>query len=244
MSWWSALADIGLGVAAPFTGGASLAGIPAVNALAGAKSGSNPLTDASQLIGGQQAGKNNALVAQGNLNQGSDRNALTAYQDQQAAQNQAAQLDLQRQQYATKNRADVMRQALIGQLLGSGSFQPTHVSPTGSSGGILASLNANPGALQALKTFGQQGSTAQNTPLSFTGGNILTPPTLSQTPKLDTGSSALGRTGTTLGLAGALTPAILAAIKKIQDQSGSVPIDMSGWGDWQNPQPQEDLGPQ
>ena len=39
MSWWSTIAKIGAGVAAPFTGGASLAAIPAIDGISAAASG-------------------------------------------------------------------------------------------------------------------------------------------------------------------------------------------------------------
>jgi hypothetical protein len=145
-----------------------------------------------QVLGAQQGGANNARIAQGTLNQGANNSLVNLYQAQNNAQTQQAQTDLARQQFATKNRSDVMRQALVGSLLGGGTYQPTHVSPTSSSGGILNSLNANPEALQALKTFGHQGSTAQNTPLTFSGGASVPLPSLAQTPQIDvSGGSSL-----------------------------------------------------
>jgi hypothetical protein len=153
-------------------------------------------------MGGQQAGQNNALATQGQLNQGADRNALQAYQDAQQAQNQAAQTDIQRKDFTNKNRGTTAQQALVGALLGGG-LQPTHVSPTGSSGGVMNSLNANPDALAAMKLFAQQASQAQNTPLQFQGGQILAPPKLTATPQLNANSSGLTKTLQILGALGA-----------------------------------------
>jgi hypothetical protein len=159
----------------------------------------------ANVIGNAQTGANNARIAQGGLNNSANNSLVNLYQAQNNAQTQQAQTDLARQQFATKNRSDVMRQALVGALYGGGTYQPTHVSPTSSSGGILNSLNANPGALQALKTFGQQGSTAQNTPLTFSGGQSVPVPTLAQTPQID-----VNGTGSKISQALSIIGAIMA----------------------------------
>src|SRR5690242_4480481 len=99
------LGAIGAGVAAPFTGGTSLAWLPAALEAGGTVAGA---------LGKQEQGKAQGKAAQANLNQSQDRNAVDLYQAQQNAQNQAGQLDLQRQQFATNNRGASAKQALIG----------------------------------------------------------------------------------------------------------------------------------
>src|SRR6185369_2356311 len=155
MGWLSTLAKVGLVGAAPFTGGASLAAMPATSLLDKIGGGA---AAAGTVMGGQQSGANNARVAQGQLDLSKDRNAIDLYGTQQNAQNQAAQTDLQRQQFTGQNRSSTAKQALIGALLGGGS-KP---------GGLGAMLNASPEAIAAMKTLSSQGSEAQAAPPSFT----------------------------------------------------------------------------
>lgn len=184
MGIMSSLMKFGGLAAAPFTGGASLLATGAGGLL-------DNVGKAGQVMGGQQGGANNARVAQGQLNQGQDRNALDRYQLQQGAQNSAGQLDLQRKGFETGNRSASAKQALIGALLG-GNMAPTSFAGGKSSGGLMRALQANPDALQAMKTLGSQGSQAQNTPLSFTGGELMQAPKLSDVPKIDVGGGKLG----------------------------------------------------
>jgi hypothetical protein len=161
---------------------------------------------AGSVLGKQQAGKAQGKIDQATLNQRQDQNALQLYQDQQAAQNQAAQTDLQRQQFATGNRSTTAKQALIGALLG-GKVTPTSLSGGKASGGLLASLNGNPDALAAMKALGSQGSQAQTTPLTFSGGQMVQAPTLTKLPQVDNGGllSTLASIGQ---IAGSVSPYI------------------------------------
>jgi hypothetical protein len=232
MSWLSALGAIGSAIAAPFTGGTSLAFLPgligggtaAADALAHRGGSANGGTSAlgsigsalgsiGSVLGGQQAGTNNARIAQGQLNTANDRNAIEAYIAQQNAQDRAAQLDLQRQQFASSNRGTTAKQAMIGALLGGG-MTPMSVTPNGVSGGLLRSLNANPEALAALKTMGSQASTAQNTPLSFTGGQILAAPKLTPVPQINAGDGVMGTIAKIAQLGGAASPYLTGLIAK------------------------------
>jgi hypothetical protein len=199
MGLLSSLAKIGLGVAAPFTGGASLAAMPATGLLdkIGGAAGA-----AGTVMGGQQSGANNARVAQGQLDLSKDRNAIDLYGSQQAAQNQAANTDLQRQSFGTANRSATAKQALIGALLGGGS-KP---------GGLGAMLNGSPDAMAAMKMLGSQGSEAQQTPLSFKGGEQIAAPTLTQMPKIDIGDSGSGKLSKILQIIGAVEPYISAGM--------------------------------
>lgn len=162
------------------------------------------LGDLGTVLGKQAQGDASAAAAQGNLDLGMNADLLNLYRSQQDAQNQAADLDLARQQFGTTNRAQVAKQALIGALLGGG-YQPTQIGPGFSSGGLVRSLNSNPDALAALRTLGTQASTAQQTPLSFTGGQLITPPTL-KTPTPVNQKSKKGFWGSIFQDIGAVAP--------------------------------------
>jgi hypothetical protein len=129
----------------------------------------------------------------------------TCIQAQQAAQNTAAQTDLQRKTFESANRSASAKQALIGALLGGG-ITPTKIGPGGASGGILRSLNANPEALAAMKMLGSQGSAAQAMPLEFAGGQQMVAPTLSAAQKIDTGGGTMGTLQKIAQLFGAVSP--------------------------------------
>jgi hypothetical protein len=212
MGWLSSLAKIGLVGAAPFTGGATLAALPAVDAI-------------GNVLGKQQQGQAQGQVSQAQLNQGQDRNAVDLYQAQQNAQNQAANTDLQRQQFGTTNRSTTAKQALIGALLG-GKVAPTSIANGKASGGLFQALQANPDALAAMKTLGTQGSTAQNTPLTFQGGNIVAPPTLTPLPEESKTNSVLDTISRIAQIAGAVGGAIPQKAPVIEPPD--LPVT-SGW---------------
>ena len=167
----------------------------------------------SSVLGKQQAGSASGKVTQAELQQRQDQNALANYVAQQNAQNTAANTDLSRKAFEQQNRGATAKQALIGALLGGG-LTPTSVGHGGNiSGGLLRSLNGNPGALAAMKLLGQQGATAQATPVQFQGGNMVPPPQLSGLPQVDNGGflSTLARIGE---LAGAVSPYLGSAGSK------------------------------
>lgn len=70
MGFWSVLGKIGAGVAAPFTGGASLAAIPVINAL----------EDSGQTANAIEQGRTQGRLAQNQVNSGYDQNRLRAAQ--------------------------------------------------------------------------------------------------------------------------------------------------------------------
>ena len=201
MGLLSTLASIGGAIAAPVTGGASLA-IPAALQAAGSL---------GSVLGKQEQGAAAGRVTQAQLQQQQDQNALANYIAQQNAQNTAAQTDLQRKAYETQNRSATARQAVISALLGG--LQPTQIDVPGVrsaniSGGLMASLANNPQALDALRTMQGQASTAQRTPVQFQGGQLLTPPVLSKLAETDNGGflSTLARIGQIAGAAGPYIP--------------------------------------
>lgn len=155
------------------------------------------LGDLGSILGNQARGDAQGQVAQGQLDNAANSNLINLYRSQQDAQNQAAQLDLERQQFGTTNRGQTAKQALIGALLGGG-YQPTHVSVPGIQtanigGGLASSLLSNPQTRAAMQTLFSKANNAQNTPLSFTGGNLVNAPTLTPVTKIQTG--AAGKTG-------------------------------------------------
>jgi hypothetical protein len=184
MSWLSSLMKIGGAVAAPFTGGASLA-LTAGGGLL------DKVGQAGQVLGGQQGGANNARLAQGQLNQGQDRNAIDLYSRQQGAQDNAAQLDLQRKGFETSNRGATSKQALIAALLGGG-MDRTSLAGGKASGGLFQALQQNPDAIAAMRNLHGQADKAQMLPPQYTGGQILQAPTLSAPQKIDIGGGKLG----------------------------------------------------
>lgn len=184
----------------------------------------------SSVLGAQQQGKAKGAAAEAQLQSDRDRNAIALYNAQQQAQNQAAQTDLERQQFATNDRGQAARQALVGALLGGG-YKGT-VPGAAISSGLLKSLNGNPAALAAMNTLGQQGSTAQNTPLSFTGGSLVAPPTLSSLPNVS-GSGALSTIANIGQLAGAASPSFMDILKKIQQQSAAKGSQVQDYSDVQ-----------
>jgi hypothetical protein len=197
MSFLSSLMKIGGAVAAPFTGGASLA-LTAGGGLL------DKVGSAGTVLGGQQGGANNARVAQGQLDLSRDRNAIDLYGSQQGAQNTAAQLDLQRKGFETNDRSATAKQALIGALL-SGKIDPTSFAGGKASGGLLRALQANPEALSAMQRMGGSAGQAQVKPLEFTGGQMVAPPTLSAPQKIDTGGGAMGTIAKIAQVIGALS---------------------------------------
>lgn len=161
------------------------------------------ITGLSSVLGKQEEGKAKGKVAQAELNQRQDQNALANYIAQQNAQNTAANTDLNRKQFESQNRSGTAKQALIGALLGGG-VSPTSISGGKATGGLFQALQQNPEALMAMKTLGSQGSTAQNTPLQFQGGQMVAPPQLTTLPQVDNGGflSTLARIGELAGAAG------------------------------------------
>lgn len=205
MSFLSALGKIGgiIGgiAAAPVTGGASL--IPTIMSGVG---------DVASVLGKQQQGKAAGQQAQETANQSRDRNAIDLYQAQQQAQNSAGQLDLQRKAQEQASQSAAMKSALAGLLLGGG-IQPTSIQGGQRSGGLLASLNANPELLAALKGYGGKQQSAAMTPQTFSGGQLLSAPALSAPTKIDNGGflSTLANIGQ---LVGAVSPYVQNVGKK------------------------------
>lgn len=80
MSWWNTLAKIGLGVAAPFTGGGSLGGIPLLSGGGQTNSGQQPsiLDTVGQIASGLGAGRQKGRESDATFQQKQDQNAIAA----------------------------------------------------------------------------------------------------------------------------------------------------------------------
>jgi hypothetical protein len=190
MGWLSSLAKIGGLVAAPFTGGASLA-------LTGAAGAMDGIGKAGSVMGAQQGGANNARVAQGQLDISRDRNVLDRYQAEQGAQFTAGNQDLQRKGYELDARNRNAKSMLIASLL-NGGMPSTSVAGGKASGGLMEKLRTDPGAMTAMRNLTEQSDKAQMAPMdwsksyTYNGGNLLQAPTLSEPQKIDVGGGKLG----------------------------------------------------
>lgn len=218
MGLLSTLGKIGAGIAAPFTGGASLAAIPAIDAI-------------GQVAGAAGGGMGNARM---NANQQAlmqDRNKLDAYRAQQDAILQAlgmkergaldrANLDLNQRTFALNAPNVRGRQALFGSLLQN--LQPVSMSgipskvaakmPTISGGLSPAALG--PGArdfgalLQKVAMEGQQkGDTFDPIEKTDFMAGLMEAPQLSQLKQAGFLEKLLGG----IGLGGSLLGGILGA---------------------------------
>jgi hypothetical protein len=189
MGFWTGLADIGLGIAAPFTGGASLAAIPAVNGIASA------LSDTGQVAGGAAAASAAGRAQTAGINQNQDRNALGLYDAQ-----------LKGAQQALNQNSQLASQAARGDLMSNVqdvnfTNLPPGVHTAGMTGGLRPS-DLGPNARQAGQTL------SRNALLQLLQGptNLPKAPTLTPLPDangFDKFNQILGYGGS---MAGALSP--------------------------------------
>jgi hypothetical protein len=167
-------------------------------------------TAVASQYGKQQQGKAQGAAAQANIQQDQDRNAISRYQVEQNAQNQAAQLDLDRQKFGQSSRGTDARQALIGALLGN--FSPT----AGAASGGLAKGLSTPEAKTSMGELNRRALLAQFEPQGFTGGKLIAPPTLTPLPKAG-GNGVMNALAQLAQLAGSGYAAYSAGKKKDDD---------------------------
>lgn len=203
MSFLSVLGKIGKGALGLVPGGGTLSTVLDAAGTVGS------------VLGKQQEGKAQGQVNQAQLNQGQDRNAISLYQAQQAAENEAAQRDLQRKQFDLSSRNTNAKSALIAALL-NGGFSPTSVAGGTASGGLASKLRVDPDAMAAMRNLTQQADSAQMTPNAYTGGRTIAAPTLTQLPQVDKGGflSTLAQIGQLAGAASPYVQDIGASMKK------------------------------
>lgn len=197
MGWLSTIAKLGAVGAAPFTGGASLAALPAISAM-------------SQIAGSAAAsrekGRNDATA----LNTQRDALAGSQFNTAQNAEMQAGQLDLQRQQFADQQRGARTKQAMLGDLLAN--IQDVNIDVPGItaakiSGGLRPSAMSARGR-QAGEQLNQQALQKLLQGDTFTGGQLLQRPGLTPMPKPNAMDSILGA----LGTYGSLASGVLGAL--------------------------------
>jgi hypothetical protein len=211
----STLMKIGGIGAAPFTGGASLA-------LTG-------LGGIGDVLGKQQAGAAKGMADTAAVTQAQDRNALNLYGTQQDAEFKAGQQDLQRKSYDTTHRSSAGKEALIAMLLGSnpsaGQVSVAGVPNAQISGGMGETIAKNPQILELLKSIAAKAQTDQATPSTFTGGNLVKPPSLTALPKPGKGSGILDAIARIAQIAGAVAPMFTKS-----GGSSSLPTNGGDWG--------------
>jgi hypothetical protein len=204
MGWLSTLAKVGLGVAAPFTGGASLMGIPAVDAIGKMAGG------VGSVAGGAAGAKSDQRMQETALTNQFNQTDLAKYQAQQAAQNQAGQLDLQRKSFTEDARGGRAKQALLADLLSN--MQDVNINVPGVqtanvSGGLRPSAIGATGR-SSLAELAKQALAAQMSGDQFTGGQVLDAPTLRGMPqagKTEKGLDWIGLLGSVAGAISGLT---------------------------------------
>lgn len=208
MSFLSALKGIG-SLALDFIPGGSAAKGGAKLAMNLAK-GAKAAGDIGSVLGKQQEGKAKGAADTADLTQAQDRNAISLYQAQQAAQNQGAQTDLERQKFTSDQQGVNAKRALLSSLLG-GNLPRNSISVAGIpqakvGGGMLDAIRGNPDALAALRNLQGQADKAQMAVPSFTGGSMVAPPSLTKLPDTGGGNSFLSTLANIGQLAGAASP--------------------------------------
>lgn len=155
-----------------------------------------------------------------------DNTANSMFNTSQNAQMQAGQLDLARQQFAENQAAARAKQATVGDLLSrlqDVSINVPGIKTAQVSGGLRPSAMSDTGRLSNA-VLAKQALTKQLEGDSFTGGQILTPPTQSAMPQANALDSILSMGG----LAGSLVGAYGAAQQPNTPQASAAPNAMQG----------------
>jgi hypothetical protein len=138
-----------------------------------------------QIAGGASAGKSDQRMREGAQTNAANNTELAAYQTQQAAQNQAAQLDLQRKMFGEDARAGRAKQAALADLISNLqdiSIDVPGIQAANVTGGLRPSTMGATGR-QGMAELSKQALAKLLEGDTFTGGNILTPPTLAGMPQ-------------------------------------------------------------
>jgi hypothetical protein len=167
--------------------GGSMTGAGFLNALKGGKSWTDLAGKAGSLIGAQQKGKAEGARETALVTQGQDRNAISRYEAEQRAQDEAARRDLDRQKYGSEEQGRNAKNALFSALLGGGmprtSIDVPGIQSAKVSGGLLDALKNNPEALASLSMLKGQANKSLESGPTFTGGNLIKAPTLTPLPE-------------------------------------------------------------
>lgn len=197
MGFWSTLGTIGSIAAAPFTGGTSLAWLPAALGAAG---------QVGNVLGKASGGKQDANQAQAVNDATLNNQRLNSYNTQQNAQMNQGQLDLQRKQFDENSEAARLKRALVGSLLGN--MQDFNISMPGIpqaqvSGGLKPSSLGQGGRDAAAEMVARALSQVRSGN-QYQGGNILQAPTLQAPTRIDSGTGFLDTAALIASLGGAL----------------------------------------
>jgi hypothetical protein len=169
---------------------------------------------AGSIFGGASKGKQDERLVQNNQ-QGDYNNQQTAlYQTEQAAQNQAGQLDLQRKMFSEDARGGRAKQVALADLLSNMqdiSINVPGIQTANVTGGLRPSAMGATGR-QGMGELSKQALEALMSGDEFTGGNILKAPTL-QGPK---GASGLEQGLDWAGLIGSLVGGVGQSVQDAQ----------------------------
>jgi len=174
MSFWKALADVGLAAAAPFTGGASLAFIPAANGIIDNIGG--PAADVGQTAGSIEQGRMKGLIDQAKLQQEQDQLGL----NRTNAGVNVGNLDLAQKKAALSAPGALANQSVRGDVLANAqdatvSGLPSYIHVPTQTGGLRPSmLSASSRALG--------GQMSRNALADSTSGKFTNMPALPTVP--------------------------------------------------------------
>ncbi len=163
--------------------------------------------DAGSVLGSQAAGASMGRDREADMLSRRDLAENQQYGIEQNAQMQAGNLDLNRQDFANRQRGSVARQAMTGNLLSNMKDVDFNVPGVKSTnvGGLRPSALGAGGRANAAE-LAKQATLKQLDPQAFSGGEVLTPPTLSEIPDASGWETAAGAGGGILQILGALSP--------------------------------------
>jgi hypothetical protein len=168
------------------------------------------LSAGASILGKQQEGKAAGAASQAQLQQGQDRNALQLYRDSQAAQDEAARRDLDRQKFGAGEQGRNAKNAIFSALLGGGmprtSINVPGIQSANVSGGLMDALKNNPDALKSLAMLKGQANTSMESGPTFTGGNMVAAPKLTPLPDMGKGNGFLSAIANIGQIVGGVSP--------------------------------------
>ena len=166
------------------------------------------------IFGKSSGAKSDQRMQENALQQSLNNSEIAKYQTQQAAQNQAGQLDLQRKMFGEDARAGRGKQAALADLLANLqdiSIDVPGIQTARVTGGLRPSAMGTTGR-QGMAELSKQALAALMAGDTFTGGEILPAPTLAA-PK---GAGKLEKTFDWLGLLGSLGGGVMKGMADSQ----------------------------
>ena len=245
MGFWSTLGTIGAGIAAPFTGGLSLAAIPAINGL------SNAAENAGQTATALENGRANGRGIEAGINQGWNQQQLLAAQILNNALNNQQTQNRANQQFSLQAPGAEMSNSVRGDTLAN--LQDVGINgPTIGTNGRVPQITGGlrPSLLSANSRQLGQNVSRQMLMRNMSGADTLPNMPAPQMPKLTPPPSATGLDSTLNGiglvggLAGAAAPTISDFVNKYGrgsggSQPGAIPPignpSLPSFGGWDDP---------